>query len=209
MRAKDRFVRIPQQRRSIEKKARVVEAAYAVFSQNGYNKTSTPEIAHAAGISTGSLYAYFKDKKELFLECFKKYSEDLEARLLEGYESLASKTIADVIDRTIAILIEINNLSRNFRNEVMSLMYLDADVRDCYFQQHSSVISTIIGQLIQRNVITDHGREKVFLAVSLLESVTSEFSNNRDSGLDPESLIKLCKETILGFVERSSDPDSI
>ena len=60
--------RVPTQKRSIEKKQRIKDAALKLMSEKGYFATSANEIAREAGVSIGTFYSYFKDKKELYAE---------------------------------------------------------------------------------------------------------------------------------------------
>ena len=60
--------RVPTQKRSIEKKQRIKDAALKLMSEKGYFATSSDEIAREAGVSIGTFYSYFKDKKELYAE---------------------------------------------------------------------------------------------------------------------------------------------
>ncbi|ACL69133.1 TetR/AcrR family transcriptional regulator [Halothermothrix orenii] len=53
-----------------EKQKRIIKAAIAEFASNGYQKGSIQSIADRAGISKGSMYQYFTNKKELFLYIF-------------------------------------------------------------------------------------------------------------------------------------------
>ena len=57
-------IREPRQERSIDKKNKIIETAYEVFSTVGYYNTNTADIAKKAGVSTGIVYGYFKDKRE-------------------------------------------------------------------------------------------------------------------------------------------------
>ena len=50
-----------------EKQERIINAALKEFARNGYDKASTNEIVKEAGISKGSLFNYFNNKKELYL----------------------------------------------------------------------------------------------------------------------------------------------
>lgn len=59
--------REPQQKRSIEKKNRIIETGFRLMCENGYQKTTTADIAKAAGVSTGIIYSYFKDKRDIFI----------------------------------------------------------------------------------------------------------------------------------------------
>lgn len=61
-------VRTPQQERAIEKKNKIVHAGYELFSEVGYYSTNTAQIAKRAGVSTGIVYGYFKDKHDILLE---------------------------------------------------------------------------------------------------------------------------------------------
>lgn len=58
----------PQQARSAETRARILEASRAVFSRYGYAGGTTNKIAEAAGLSVGSLYQYFPNKDAILVE---------------------------------------------------------------------------------------------------------------------------------------------
>jgi len=49
---------------------RLLDAAADVFSECGYARSTTKEIAKAAGVSEGTIYRHFADKKELFQAVF-------------------------------------------------------------------------------------------------------------------------------------------
>ena len=44
----------------------IIQAASEIFSRNGYHNTQVMEIVRAAGISAGTFYNYFKDKRDIF-----------------------------------------------------------------------------------------------------------------------------------------------
>jgi len=49
-----------------DKPAQIIDAAFSVFGQTGYDATLMKDIAVRAGISSGTIYTYFADKKDLF-----------------------------------------------------------------------------------------------------------------------------------------------
>ncbi|KAA3663319.1 MAG: TetR/AcrR family transcriptional regulator, partial [Chloroflexi bacterium] len=55
---------------SVERRQQIFMAAIRCFGRQGYHKTKMDDIAAEAGLSKGSLYWYFKSKKELFLALF-------------------------------------------------------------------------------------------------------------------------------------------
>ncbi|WP_107879066.1 TetR/AcrR family transcriptional regulator [Neisseria animaloris] len=56
---------------------RIVEAALVLFNEEGERNISTNHIAAHLGISPGNLYYHFRNKDEIIVQLFKRYSEDL------------------------------------------------------------------------------------------------------------------------------------
>ena len=50
-----------------DKRRQILHAAFDVFGEAGYRKTTVQAIADRVGVTPGTLYNYFKDKEELFL----------------------------------------------------------------------------------------------------------------------------------------------
>lgn len=50
------------------KRQEIVKAAIRIFSEKGYHKVKIRDITGSIGISTGTFYIYFKDKRELFVD---------------------------------------------------------------------------------------------------------------------------------------------
>ncbi len=65
---------------------KILDAATKVFTSKGYNGATTSEIAKEAGFSEGTIYKYFKTKKELFLSLF--IPVTMEMKLPEALDSL-------------------------------------------------------------------------------------------------------------------------
>lgn len=123
-------VRVPQQKRSIEKKERILEAAYALFCEKGFVKTNTPEIAARAGVSIGSLYSYYPDKREIFLEVLHRYEGDFHAlkqRFSERMDEMQEQPM-DWLRGYVNGLIEIHIKSAEFQRELKILYLSDAEV---------------------------------------------------------------------------------
>jgi AcrR family transcriptional regulator len=46
----------------------LITSAAKLFAERGFDATQTPDIAQDAGVSVGTFYRYFTDKKEIYLE---------------------------------------------------------------------------------------------------------------------------------------------
>ena len=66
----------------------VLDAAIRVFSERGYHATSVGDLTAATGVTAGSLYKAFEDKRAVFIAAFDRYlalrHEQLQARLAEA-----------------------------------------------------------------------------------------------------------------------------
>ena len=72
----------------LEKRARLREAAEKLFRRRGYEQTTTREIADAAGIATGTLFLYARDKQDLL---FLVMHEHLRVTVDEAFATLPRK----------------------------------------------------------------------------------------------------------------------
>jgi len=85
-------------RHLVERRRRqIVDAAVQLFIENGFHKTTTRQIARAAGLSIGSVYEYVASKEDiLYLVCDAIHSEveqgvsDALARVTESREALTA-----------------------------------------------------------------------------------------------------------------------
>lgn len=67
-------VRITEQDKQ-DKQERIINAAYQVLAEKGYDEASTKEIARVAGVAQGLISYYFSSKDLLFAEVFRRESE--------------------------------------------------------------------------------------------------------------------------------------
>ncbi len=119
--------RLPQQRRSIDKKKKIIDAAYEVFCAKGFYKTTTIEIARRAGVSIGCLYSYFADKNDLFTVILDRYDAEFDALRVQSLEPVngTPRSHADVVRAVMMALLEEHEASRELNREIMMLSFSD------------------------------------------------------------------------------------
>ena len=66
-----------------DKRRKLLDAALRVFAAFGYDSTTVPEVAKAAGVAVGSVYHYFRDKEALVNEVYRDAKLRLRAALLD------------------------------------------------------------------------------------------------------------------------------
>ncbi len=85
----------PKQMRGVETRNSILESAIILFSQRGYDQTTTHQIAAHAGISVGAVYRYFSDKEAIVKEIYQMEVSELRQRLLEGFN------VVDIVTKDI------------------------------------------------------------------------------------------------------------
>jgi AcrR family transcriptional regulator len=62
---RERGRELPLGKKAARTRLNLLVAAYAVFSEQGYQSTSVSDIAERAGVSLGTFYQYFRDRSEI------------------------------------------------------------------------------------------------------------------------------------------------
>lgn len=70
-------IREPKQKRAIEKKDKIIKTGFELICKEGYHNINTALIASKAGVSTGILYQYFKDKYDILMLGLEKYGDNI------------------------------------------------------------------------------------------------------------------------------------
>ena len=149
-------VRIPKQRRSRERKQRIMDTALALFSEKGLMGTSSNEIARQAGVSIGTFYSYFEDKKPVFFEVIRGYYREIaDAVLSDGaleIYSMPVRTKGDLkklVRELIRALYTAHTLSPALHREITAMIYGDPEVERLIREEEGKSIA-LVGALLSK-----------------------------------------------------------
>jgi AcrR family transcriptional regulator len=70
------------QQRAHDTHRALLQAAADLFAARGFDSTQSPDIARAAGVSVGTFYRYFADKRQAFLELMAQQTSDMFDRVV-------------------------------------------------------------------------------------------------------------------------------
>ena len=200
----DKDVRIPRQKRSIEKKQRIIKVAHQLFDKNGYYATNTAMIAKQAGLSVCSIYSYFQDKKDIMLACLQDNSEEIDRRICEQISKLAvDSDIFSIAQGVYRVFIESHKFSKQYHDDVMSLKYTDENIRSYFVNERRYFAQTAVEQLKKCGVVFQHEKEQTFLIYSLLESLEDEIIYNSDTDVDKEIVVDECARIIADMLQKN------
>src|SRR6478609_1185565 len=96
MKKREVLTSIKDEKLIVERRNQMIKGAVTLFKEKGFHRTTTREIAKAAGFSIGTLYEYIRTKEDvLYLVCDSIY--DHVSERLQQDLSLKNGTLAEVL----------------------------------------------------------------------------------------------------------------
>lgn len=181
----EKKIRQPQQERSNEKKNKIIQASYELFSEVGYHDACTPEIAKRAGVSTGIVYSYFKDKRDILLYVLDIYIDRITEPVFRKFDGLVSPVnvpllVRELIDMTISIHRE----NAHLHNTLHALAASDAEVKARFMAFETKITLQIPRRLRELGVEVEDMEEIVHIAMNEIQSFAHEFVYDEHEYLD-------------------------
>ena len=195
-------IREPIQKRSIEKKEKIIKSGFELICEKGYYNTNTAEIAKAAGVSTGIVYQYFKDKHDILVEGIKRYASEIFYPMLNVTSNIKiDKNNLDTILRNmINTFIENHKLSQVAHEEIMAMTHSDKEIAEFFQQNEMAMTKNISRILVDNGFDSKNLDEKVHIAMHLIDDLCHEIVYHKHKDLDYDVMINLVIENILNLI---------
>lgn len=202
--AMEKSVREPRQGRAIEKKNKIISAAYEVFAEVGYYGANTTDIAKRAGVSTGIVYGYFKDKRDILLYVLDIYIGVVASPIMDIVSKLSGdgnfdKLIPEIVDATI----DIHKKNEHLHDALHSFAASDKEVNEKFILLEDHINEATTKKLVELNVVTENMSEKIHLSMNLIQSYAHECVYDKHDYIDYEAMRKVVCDIIIGMFEDS------
>lgn len=125
---------------------RIIDAALVLFNEEGERNTSTNHIAAHLNISPGNLYYHFRNKDEIIVQLFKRYSEDLLSYL---HDAKLPAGVCDAIDYMSGVY-DIMWRYRFLFNDVNTLLARSAELLGEHNNFTQAKVSPLLVNLLAR-----------------------------------------------------------
>ena len=196
------MTRNPTQKRSMEKKQRIKDAAFELMAKNGYHNTSSNEIAKKAEVSIGTFYSYFKDKKELYKELV----GDIYSYVMYSTGSQMDEIPEDMDPRELTELI-IGNLlkshyyKKDFQKEIASLSCQSEEFRmiEDQYKRHVPDFFLSIIKDADMSLRKKDMELSAHIVLTVVESVIHETVFNGD-GSNDDKVVKELSDLVLRYL---------
>ena len=194
-------IREPVQKRSIEKKEKIIESGFELICEKGYYNTNTAEIAKNAGVSTGIIYQYFKDKHDIFIEALKKFADNIFFPMLDiPLKDFNKNNLNGIVKKMIDNFIQNHKLSQSAHEEIMAMAHSDKDVAFYFHQREIEMTEKIYDLLIKNGFDSRNLMEKSHIAIGLIDNLCHEIVYHKHSELNYNVMTDICIETIVNLL---------
>lgn len=197
-------IREPIQKRSIEKKEKIIQAGFELICKKGYYNTNTAEIAKNAGVSTGIIYQYFKDKHDILIEGISLYSNSIFYPMLNinGKDiDIEKDNFSDILRNLINEFIQNHKLSQTAHEEIMAMTHSDKEVAEIFHKSEMEMTNKVVDLLSLFNINTDNINEKVHIAIGLIDNLCHEIVYHKHKELDYNKMIDVVIDTISNILK--------
>lgn len=187
---KEKAINEPKQKRSIETRNKILEVGSMLILQKGYHNVTTDDIAKAAGLSTGIVYHYFKDKKDILLVALDNRANAMYQGFTEKYAESTPTDFDEFLNAVFDFLLNYHKKFWVIHEELESLYHSDAEIAtkiDAFWQKTYLSITALY---IKKCGKPEHAAEKTRIALDLIEDYCHACMNPVIEELDQDYMRK-------------------
>ena len=187
---------------------KIIKKGFDLICEKGYHNISTPDIAKAAGVSTGIIYQYFTDKKEIFIEGVKAFSNNIMFPLhdLIKNQNLNINNVETIVKEIINLYIKNHAISKKAHEELMAMSHLDDDVANIFKESEFEMTNKIVEILKYNNIEIENNTEE-FAKKDKEDPEEEDSEDKEDNGLNYVSIPKIREAIENVDSEELSDDD--
>lgn len=145
----------PAKSQTRTRRMEILDAAAALFAEKGYARTPVKEIAEHAGIAPGTIYIYFKGKRDLLLSIADRIIgqawSDTQAQLAplnkEAYVATVLQNIFDFVQDNQAFL-----------QALIPEIWTDDELQDQFFNQILAPLFETGASYLEEQIAAGHAR---------------------------------------------------
>lgn len=189
-------VRQPKQERAIEKKNKILRTGYDVFAEKGYYGTNTAEIAKRAGVSIGIVYGYFADKRDILLNVLDLYLQKISEPIMGILKDATQLSLPQTIEQIVRQTVQVHRDNANMHKMLHSLAATDESVNERFLSTQDHATEKFTKRLTELGVTVPNLRERVHLAIDIIEAFAHETVYDQHPYLDYAALEKVVCNTI-------------
>lgn len=191
-------IREPIKKTSIAKKEKIIEKGFELMCNKGYHNVTCIDIAHYAGVSTGIIYQYFKDKRDIFISGTKDYANKIMFPMLDIIvnKKIDKNNLKEILSKMIDSFIKTHTIKKEAHEELMAMTNLDDEIAKIFTESELRMTKQISKVLIKSGFDETNIEEKVHIAINMIDNYCHEVVYHKHKDLNYDAM----KEEILNII---------
>lgn len=196
-------VREPIKKTSIAKKERIIKKGFELMCNKGYHNVSCVDIAKYANVSTGIIYQYFIDKRDIFIEGTKDYADKIMFPMLGIIDNkdVDKKNIREVFVKMIDSYIKTHTIKKEPHEELMAMSCLDKDIANIFNDREMLLTMKVSSILIKGGFNDKNIEEKVHLLIGIIDNYCHEVVYHKHKDLNYDVMKDELLDIIVNFLD--------
>ena len=196
-------VREPIKKTSIAKKERIIKKGFELMCNKGYHNVSCVDIAKYANVSTGIIYQYFNDKRDIFIEGTKDYADKIMFPMLGIIDNkdVDKKNIREVFVKMIDSYIKTHTIKKEPHEELMAMSCLDKDIAKIFNDREMLLTMKVSSILIKGGFNDKNIEEKVHLLIGIIDNYCHEVVYHKHKDLNYDVMKEELLDIIVNFLD--------
>jgi AcrR family transcriptional regulator len=150
--------------------AGILEAARTIFAKKGFNDATVDDIADAAGVAKGTVYLYYKSKREVYFAALKFGIEQMYAALLAQLNlvSTPEEKLRALIAVKLAYFDQHRDFFKIYYSELGNICIhpaIDSEFKTYYLEQ-ARVVESILKEGVRKKALRNVRPEQTAFAIS-------------------------------------------
>ncbi len=181
-----------QQQRSIDTRNKILAVGMDLLLKKGFHKITTDDIAKEAGLSTGIIYHYFKDKKDILICALEAHADNIFSDVLNVYQKNSLEvggSFEDFLRQVFNYFLEYHKRNWEVHEEMESLYHSDPDIALCLDNFWIKAFDMLTELLISKGFSEVHLRDNIRMILNYIECYCHTYMRPVNENLDQDYML--------------------
>ena len=192
--------RRPKQRRARQTVEAVLDAVVRLLKRDGSKAITTNRIAEVAGVSIGSVYQYFPDKRAIFTALHQRHIDQIDRMVQTKLVEHAASSIEELVRAMVEAMVEAHAIDPELYELLMTEVPHRADgTRDFSVRLHGAFLLAISSRAHELKKRRDLDKV-VFVVTHMVEALSHGAVLRRPAGMSLKDAKEEVVRAILAYL---------
>jgi AcrR family transcriptional regulator len=192
--------RRPKQRRARQTVEAVLDAVVRLLKRDGFKAITTNRIAEVAGVSIGSVYQYFPDKRAIFTALHQRHIDQIDRMVQTKLVEHAASSIEELVRAMVEAMVEAHAIDPELYELLMTEVPHRADgTRDFSVRLHGAFLLAISSRAHELKKRRDLDKV-VFVVTHMVEALSHGAVLRRPAGMSLKDAKEEVVRAILAYL---------